>query len=358
MSSKPSFLVSELDYSLPPELIAQSPPENREDARMLCLDRATHHLRDGRICEFPECLNPGDLLVVNNTRVLPAKFAFRRATGGRIEGLFLEEVNLGEWIVLLDGAGRLRGDEKLAATGRTGEKIELVVCERLDGGRCRVSVEPQAPAERILEEIGTTPLPPYIRRSPDAQGSNKEDRERYQTVYAKRAGAVAAPTAGLHLTENLLDRIRNRGVEIAEVTLHVGMGTFQPVTVADLADHAMHSERFEVCGETIDALQRCKSRGGRVVAVGTTTVRVLESLKVEAPLGSALDCSGSTNLLIYPPFSFRYVDALLTNFHLPKSTLLALVMALAGVDTTRRAYAHAMEQRYRFFSYGDAMFVS
>lgn len=355
---RPSFPVAELEYDLPVELIAQGPPARREDARLLHIERMSGRISDGAIPQLPDWLHAGDLLVVNNTKVLPAKFVFRRATGGRMEGLFLEEIALGEWWVMLEGARRLGGGERGTAAGGSGRTFELSVSERLEGGRCRVRIEPAESAEAILGDIGLTPLPPYIRRPAEQVAADDADRERYQTVYARRSGAVAAPTAGFHLSEGLLERIRGRGVGLTEVTLHVGMGTFQPIAVNDLALHPMHSERYELSLDAADAIHRCKAGGGRVVAVGTTTVRVLESVAALSGSDSPLKPSvGSTTLLLYPPCEFRVVDALLTNFHLPRSTLLALVMAFAGTALTRRAYAHAIAQAYRFYSFGDAMFI-
>ncbi len=354
------FMTRELDYELPPELIAQTPPARREDARMLVVDRASHSLRDCTILDLPGYLRAGDLLVVNDTKVVPAKFLARRRTGGAVEGLFVEEESAGLWRVLLEGSRRLRVGERLIA-GNEGPELELV--ERLHEGQWRIRVGDDGSAEAILARIGRTPLPPYIRRDEANATADALDASRYQTVYARASGAVAAPTAGLHLTESLLGEIRRRGVQIAAVTLHVGLGTFKPVVVDDLADHVMHAERYEVSGAAFDAIAACRGHGGRVVAVGTTTVRVLESLA--GPFSRAF-CSpgapapaqqGSADLLIYPPYTFRVVDALLTNFHLPRSTLLALVMAFAGVELTRHAYGHAIRQRYRFYSYGDAMLI-
>jgi len=351
------FPIEELDYVLPPELIAQTPAARREDARLLVVDRATSGLRDGSIVDLPDLLRPGDLLVLNDTKVLPAKFTARRKTGGAVPGLFIEEESPGRWRALLEGSKRLRIGEVLMLEAHRGPPVSLELLARDDSGHWNVRVEAEGSVEQILERIGQTPLPPYIRRSAADHAADAIDRDRYQTVYAQQPGAVAAPTAGLHLTEPLLDRLRNRGVDIAFVTLHVGLGTFKPVTANDLSRHVMHAERYELPQETAEAVKACRRRGGRVVAVGTTTVRVLES---SHDAGNArtvhADC-GSTTLLIYPPYDFRVVDVLLTNFHLPKSTLLALVMAFAGVERTRRAYAHAVEQRYRFYSFGDAMLV-
>ena len=351
------FPIEELDYVLPPDLIAQTPAARREDARLLIVDRATSGLRDGSIVDLRELLRPGDLLVLNNTKVLPAKFTARRKTGGAVPGLFVEEDRPGLWRVLLEGSKRLRIGEVLTVEAYKGPPVSLELLARDDGGHWDVRVEAEGSVEQVLERIGQTPLPPYIRRSAADRAADAIDRDRYQTVYAQRPGAVAAPTAGLHLTEPLLDRLRDRGVDIAFVTLHVGLGTFKPITANDLSRHVMHAERYELPQETAEAVKECRRCGGHVVAVGTTTVRVLESSLAANDTRIVRPGRGSTTLLIYPPYQFRVVDALLTNFHLPKSTLLALVMAFAGVERTRRAYAHAVEQRYRFYSFGDAMLV-
>lgn len=348
----------DLEYALPESLIAQRPTAERDVSRMLVVGRRNGYLRDAGIVDFPSFLGPGDLLVLNDTRVLPAKFSARRRTGGAFGGLFLEEVRPQVWQVLLTGSRRLRIGEIVALGGSAGNTVDLELLENIGEGRWTGKVHSDRPAEQILGEIGETPLPPYIRREPD-DTRGVEDRERYQTVYARVPGGVAAPTAGLHLTWNLIERARGMGVDVAYLTLHVGLGTFKPVTVDHLADHVMHEERFELSGEAAEAINRCRREGGRVVAVGTTCVRVLESVVRKASGLAVLEaCTGRTNLLIHPPYPFRVVDVLLTNFHLPRTTLLALVMAFAGIDTIRRAYRHAVEQEYRFFSYGDAMFIA
>lgn len=357
------FPIEELDYALPPELIAQTPPPRREEAKFLAVDRASDTLLDRGIADLPNLLRRGDLLVLNDTKVLPAKFTARRKTGGAVPGLFVEEESPGRWRVLLEGAKRLRIGESLTIDSRERlshshvPPVSMELLSRFEGGDWQVQVSATATAEEILDRVGQTPLPPYIRRGMNDQNADPLDRDRYQTVYASRPGAIAAPTAGLHLTEPLLDRLRAAGVDIAFITLHVGLGTFRPIAVDDLSQHVMHAERYELPGRTAEAVKACRARGGRVVAVGTTTVRVLESSADLGDAGRVRPGDGSTALLIYPPYEFRVVDALLTNFHLPRSTLLALVMAFAGVERTRRAYAHAIEQRYRFYSFGDAMLI-
>lgn len=367
------FTLSDLDYSLPEALIAQHPLPRREDSRLLVVDRGERHrggrvdaeiagsrpdsLHDQRITDCPSLLSSGDLMVLNDTKVLPAKFTARRRTGGRVRGLFLDEESHGQWRVMLEGSRRLRLDESLEFI-RGGEAAgTLRLLHEYGNGEWRVGVDRGGTAEQVLEQIGQMPLPPYIRRDDRDPQSDPEDRLRYQTVYARQSGAIAAPTAGLHLTEPLLDRIRAAGVEIAYVTLHVGAGTFKPIAVEEIARHHMHSERYELSPETVKAVQECRNRGGRVVAVGTTTVRVLESAAERGDDRLVRAGSGATDLFIYPPCRFQVVDALLTNFHLPRSTLLALVMAFAGIFTIQRAYKHAIDQGYRFYSFGDAMLV-
>lgn len=343
---------SELNYELPADRIAQRPCEPRDAARMMIVHRADGRIEDSHISELPKMLRAHDCLVLNRTRVLPAKFAGRRATGGKIGGLFVEEMSPGKWRAMLSGAAKLKPDEPVAlGDGRW----TLTVIQRLERGLCEVRVQPPDAAHVVLESVGSTPLPPYIRRDAERLTSiDPIDRERYQTVYAAVPGAVAAPTAGLHFTESLLRQIRALGVNTADVVLHVGLGTFQPVEVEDLGDHPMHKEWYEMPQAAVEAIHHCRKQGGRVIAVGTTSVRVLETAARE---GIIRTDSGWTDLLIYPPYQFHATDALLTNFHLPGSTLLALVSAFAGRELIQRAYQTAIEWQYRFYSYGDAMLI-
>ena len=355
-SDKKRFPVTELDYELPERLIAQVPAEQRADSRLMVVDRATGALLDRGFRELVGILRPCDLLALNNTRVLPAKFGLRRRTGGRMEGLFLHEREAGVWEVMLRGASRLKPDEPLSFVGPgNAQRWTVRAGENLGQGRWVVRVEPGDAAAAVLPGIGRSPLPPYIHRRSDDSDLDRLDAKRYQTVYAKRPGAIAAPTAGLHFTGKLLDELFERGVDRIELTLHVGMDTFAPVTADDLAEHEMHAEWYSLDSATADRVNQCRATGGRIVAVGTTTVRVLESCVDSA--GLIQPQSGWTRTFCYPPYDFRAVDVLLTNFHLPRSTLLALVMAFAGVERTRRAYRHAVAQEYRFFSYGDAMLI-
>lgn len=353
-SVESGFSVADLQYGLPVELIAQSPLAHREDSRMLTVRRHLGSIQDSGIRELPEMISAGDLLVLNDTRVLPARLSLTRQTGGCMDGLFLEETAPSQWLVMLERSRRLRIGETLQL-GPAPHSIPVTLLERSEGGGWRIQVHAPESAQTLLERVGRPPLPPYIRRKPSDPETESGDRERYQTVYARNPGAVAAPTAGLHLSDEILDQVRGCGAAIAFVTLHVGPGTFKPIAVNNLRDHVMHFESYEISGETVSAWEECRKRRGKVVAVGTTVVRVLETVLSGSRPHARL--SGSTNLFIYPPYQITAVDALLTNFHLPASTLLALVMAFAGTDLTRRAYEHAISAEYRFYSYGDAMFI-
>jgi S-adenosylmethionine:tRNA ribosyltransferase-isomerase len=339
------------DYELPSHLIAQEPAAERDASRLLALRRGGAVLGHHLFRDLPELLAPGDLLVLNDTRVLPARLLGRRArTGGRWEGLFLSARPDGSWELLCQTRGRLLdGETVLAEPPARGEPLPLTFLGRSEEGSL---FRPQAegrPAE-LLGRFGHVPLPPYIRRGRAADA----DRERYQTVYARRAGAVAAPTAGLHFTPALFEQLQERGVERAFVTLHVGAGTFRPVEVSDVTRHRTHREWGELPAATAEAVAACKQRGGRLVAVGTTAMRVLETAALG---GEVRPWSGETDLTICPPFPFRAVDALVTNFHLPRSSLLLLVAAFAGLESMHAAYRVAVERQYRFYSYGDAMLI-
>jgi S-adenosylmethionine:tRNA ribosyltransferase-isomerase len=343
--------VSQLDYTLPAELIAQSPLPDRDGARLLRVRRFGDSLEHRMVRELPALLRPA-LIVLNDTRVIPARLFAHKESGGRVEFLLVER---------LSGEG---GEQRWSALARTrkgvregmqlrsaDDALRLTVLTMHGGGEVEVLLEASGDVADALARVGQVPLPPYIRRAPDAA-----DLARYQTVFAAQPGAVAAPTAGLHLSEALLAALRQAGHELAFVTLHVGPGTFAPLRAAALAEHRMHSEHFDVPEATALAIARAKREGRPVLAVGTTVVRSLESALNAA--GEVEARSGSTSIFIYPPYRFRAVDALLTNFHLPRSTLLALVMAFAGEDSVRRAYAEAVAARYRFFSYGDAMLLT
>jgi S-adenosylmethionine:tRNA ribosyltransferase-isomerase len=348
-------LTDEFDYDLPRDLVAQTPPPRREDARLLVLDRAGGDVAHRGIVDLPDLLRAGDLLVVNDTRVIPARLLARRATGGRIEVFLLRASSDApdSWTAMVRAGGRIREGESVEVEDGAG-RIRLL--RRSGPGEWLVAGEVD-PLRTIMERAGHVPLPPYIRRE-DHDPREAIDRERYQTVFARRPGAVAAPTAGLHLTEDLLARLARRGVGLARVTLHVGVGTFKPIETERVEDHAMHEERYEVPAETAEAVRRTRAAGGRIVAVGTTSMRALESGAASSADGLPVAGAGATSLYITPGYAFRVVDALLTNFHLPRSTLLVLVSAFAGRERALAAYRAAVAERYRFFSYGDAMLIS
>lgn len=343
-----------LDYELPEELIAQQPSGVRSGSRLLIMRRSERKLHDKLFSDISQFLSAGDCLVINDTKVLQARFYARRKTGARLEGLFLEEKQTGLWLVMLKGSGKIKQTENIILNNRDGSEFcnaELI--EKLGEGRCILKIDSPEPFEGILSKIGFTPLPPYIKRSSNIE-LDDIDRRRYQTVYAQKSGAVAAPTAGLHFTEQLIEELKTKGVNFANVTLHVGEGTFKPVNSENLDEHQIHSEWFTLDDINASKINTAKANGGRIIAVGTTSVRVLETA---GDNGQVSPCSGQTNLFIKPPYKFKMVDAMITNFHLPRSTLLALVAAFAGLEEVLAAYKHAVEKRYRFYSYGDAMLI-
>lgn len=353
-----SFPVDRLDFDLPRELIAQVPAEQRGGSRLMVVHRDGSTIEDRRFSAFTEFLRSGDTLVVNDTRVLPARFAMQRDSGGKVEGLFLRQASAMHWEVMLKGASRVRVGERLEIKGESGGRgsPDWVYAEQsLGRGRWVLCWPAPTDAGRKLREIGRMPLPPYIKRHRERDARDDLDRSRYQTAYASRDGAIAAPTAGLHFDDQTFAAIKGKRCDLQRVTLHVGYGTFAPVTVDDLAEHSMHAEYFEISDRVCRSLSRVRSYEGRVLAVGTTSARVLETAFRRNEWSGGL--SGWTDLFCYPPFEFCGVDALLTNFHLPRSTLIALVMAFAGEDLIRKAYEHAIERRYRFYSYGDAMLI-
>ena len=338
----------ELDFELPPELIAQTPSEKRGQSRLLHYQRGSGAIAHRMFSELPGLLRRGDLLVFNDARVIPARFVLRKETGGLVDGLFLNEEAPGRWRVMLRNAATARklrfGDADIAVT----------LLKQVEGGEYVIEVADPRPALQILDSIGRMPMHPYIHRSRQHDDRDGIDRERYQTVYAKQPGAIAAPTAGLHFTEAVLNELEAKGIQKAFVTLDVGAGTFKPVSADDLSGHAMHSECYSIDPAAADALNRAKQEKRRIVAVGTTAARVLESQAEDAPFAAR---SAETSIFIYPPYRWKHVDALITNFHLPRSTLIALVAAMVGLEEQRRIYQTAIAERYRFFSYGDAMFI-
>ena len=344
----------QLDYRLPAELIAQQPPPHRSDSRLLVLERRTGKLIDSSFSSLGDFLVPGDCLVLNDTKVIPARFYARRSTGGKLEGLFMAETGPGVWQVMLKGGGKLRLGEKFYVKDRRkADFFQARILQNNGDGVFVLQVESEGSSEAALEEIGFAPLPPYIKRDddPDVAAS---DRQSYQTVYASKPGAIAAPTAGLHFTEGLIEQLKAKGILFAYITLHVGAGTFKPITAENLDDHKMHKERFSIDETNAKLIDETRDKGGRIVAVGTTSTRVLETVAADMPITA---WSGETDLFIKPGYEFKIVDAMITNFHLPRSTLLALVAAFAGLEKILAAYNHAIQQRYRFYSYGDAMLI-
>lgn len=366
-----SLRLNDFEYELPEELIAQHPAPEREGARLLVHNLAAATSEHRQVRDLLEYLDPGDLLVVNNTRVVPSRLFGRRASGGRVE-LFLLEPHPGEpgrtgsesaWLALVNPARKLKPGERIELEG--GRLSARMLRRELDSQgeprpewtlelEGRLVEDAGLDTLQLLERHGHIPLPPYIER-PRRGADDAEDRERYQTVFAQEKGAVAAPTAGLHLSLELLQRIREQGVSIAEVTLHVGAGTFQPVKVGDVTQHQMHAERYTLGEAAANEIDKTRERGGRVIAVGTTSVRVLETCA--SGQGRVQAGSGSTRLFLYPGREFQVVDALFTNFHLPHSSLLMLVSAFAGTERVLEIYRDAVARRYRFFSYGDAMLL-
>ncbi len=346
--------VDAYDYELPRELIAQHPLDHRIDARLLLVNRKSGALSHHYVRDLPDLLNVGDVLVLNNSKVIAARLLGKRtSTQGRWEGLYLRAAENGFWEILSKTRGYLTPGETISLRDQDGRDSEqLVVCSRLEEGRLVVRpLEPIA-IEDFLARFGKVPLPPYIRDGYMVD----QDVESYQTVYAKNPGSVAAPTAGLHFSTDLIRHLQRRGVITAAVTLHVGIGTFRPVATSRLEEHKMHSEWCELTEAAATKISEARAAGGRVVAVGTTSVRVLESA-AQKNSSKLEDWSGETNIFIRPPYQFQFADALLTNFHLPKSTLLMLVSAFAGRELIKKAYREAIEERYRFYSYGDCMLI-
>lgn len=342
------------DYKLPRELIAQHPVEHRIDARLMLIDRQQQTIDHAYVRDLPDLIAPGDALILNNSKVVPARLiGSRTSTGGKWEGLYLHEDEHGVWEILSKTRGRLTPGETISLRDHEGrEAPALVVIAALENGHLAVRPTTETATEKMLEQFGRTPLPPYIR---DGQMVDT-DTTSYQTVYAKEPGSVAAPTAGLHFTTDLIRVLQTRGVLTAAVTLHVGLGTFRPVSAKRLSEHKMHEEWCEISEGSAAKLRHCRERGGRVIAVGTTSTRVAEAA-AQATGQSFTAWQGNTKLFIRPPYEFQAIDGLLTNFHLPKSTLLALVSAFAGRELVLEAYHQAIEQRYRFYSYGDCMLI-
>ncbi len=335
---------SDFYYKLPEELIAQKPLKTRDASRLMCINKKENSISHKRFDEIIDELREGDVLVLNDTKVLPARLYGKRASGGKVEILLLHPYGDDVWECLVKPGRKARAGECICFA----ENLSCEVLEVLESGNRKIKFSYEGDFDEILTGIGEMPLPPYIHEK-------LEDKNRYQTVYADIKGSAAAPTAGLHFTEELLKKIEEKGVEIARVTLHVGVGTFRPVKEDDILKHDMHSEYYEVSDETAEIINRAKREDRRVISVGTTSTRTLESVAVKK--GEIKAGSGSTNIFIYPPYEFKIIDGLITNFHLPESTLIMLVSAFAGHEFTMSFYEEAVKERYRFFSFGDAMFI-
>ncbi len=346
------MLVSEFDYELPEELIAQLPAEKRENSRMLVLNRANHTIEHKHFYDIVDLIEPDSLLVLNDTKVLPARLKGEKDTGAKIEIFLLKQTIEDCWDVLIKPSKRV----KQGTVVKISDELSVEVLKRLeDDGEWSVRLLYEGDVLDVLHRNGNIPLPPYIERKLPSEDLKKLDFERYQTVYARDEGSVAAPTAGLHFTKEILQKLKSKGVEIKYVTLNVGLGTFRPVKCENILEHKMHSEEFEISEDTAQAVNKAKKDGRKIIAVGTTTVRTLET--AFSQFGKVKACRSASELFIYPPYEFKVVDNLITNFHLPKSTLLMLVSALAGKDFIFDAYREAIAQKYRFYSYGDCMYI-
>lgn len=344
----PTYSVSDFDYKLPESLIAQTPLKDRQSSRLLCMNRITGEITHKHFYDVIDYLNPGDALVLNNTRVIPARlYGIKQGSGGKVEMLLLRPHGDDVWEVLIRPGRRVH--EGTIVEFGNGRLLAQIISRTSDGGRIVKLEAPFGDVSSAIDEIGEMPLPHYITEK-------LNDRERYQTVYSKIEGSAAAPTAGLHFTPELLEKIKKKGIKVINITLHVGVGTFRPVSVENVLEHNMHSEWFEVTKEAADEINAVRSSGGRIIAVGTTSTRTLESCADER--GKILPGSGETDIFIYPPYKFKAIDGLITNFHLPKSTLMMLVSAFSSLENVKHAYETAVNLEYRFFSFGDAMFIA
>ena len=337
--------VSDFDYELPEELIAQHPYDKRDEARLMVMDRQKQKIEHKVFRDVIDYLEPGDCLVINDTKVIPARLYGKKDTGANVEVLLLKRIDGDEWEAMVRPGNKLKPGAKVSF----GEGLlNAEILEVLEGGNRKVKFEYKGIFNEILDKIGLMPLPPYIKES-------LKENDKYQTVYAKYEGSAAAPTAGLHFTEELLKKIREKGIVVANVTLHVGIGTFRPVKVENVEEHNMHSEHYYIKKEDAEKINEAKKNGHRIISVGTTSCRVLESVADEK--GMVKESEGDTNIFIYPGYKFKCIDRLITNFHLPESTLIMLVSSLAGRDFVMEAYNEAVKERYKFFSFGDAMMI-
>ena len=344
------YKISNYDYDLPKHLIAQYPTAKRDESRLLVLHKESSKIEHRKFYEIIEYLNCGDVLVLNDTKVSPARIIGTRTTGGRVEGLIIKEIEENRWEVLLQSNHRLKENELITFDNSVKGKILY----RNDTGSWIITVEDKKQFTEMLEKSGRMPLPPYIKRTSDNKSQEIRDDERYQTIYAKKMGAIAAPTAGLHFTTNLLQEISCKGIKIVYITLHVGLGTFKPIHKEDFRQHNIHKEFYNIPEEAVDTINKAKSLGKKIFATGTSTCRVLETIAKNNTTGKS---SGWTNLFIYPPYKFKLTDSLITNFHLQRSTLILLASAFAGRENIATSYEEAISLNYRFYSYGDCMLI-
>ncbi len=346
-----TYKISHYDYTIPKHLIAQHPTAKRDESRLLILHRKSARIEHRKFYDIIEYLNCGDVLVLNDTKVAPARIIGYRTTGGRVEGLIIKEILENTWEMLLQSNHGLKESESLCFGNNT--VIGRLVC-RNDTGSWTIKFEDRRKFIEMLENSGRMPLPPYIKRDPEDKSSGTDDEERYQTIYAKKMGAIAAPTAGLHFTESILQELTNKGIKIVYITLHVGLGTFKTIKEEDFRQHTIHKEFYNIPEAAIATINEAKSLGKRIIATGTTTCRVLETL---ARNNTTKKISGWTDLFIYPPYKFKLTDSLITNFHLQRSTLILLVSAFAGGENIASSYEEAISLGYRFYSYGDCMLI-
>ena len=342
------MFISDFDFDLPENLIAQTPLEKRENSRMLIVNKENSAFEDAHFYDFPRFLRKGDVLVLNNTKVFPARLFGATETGAKIEIFLVKETENKSWETLARPARRLKIGKKIIFS----DKLSAKVLDKNEEGRVFIEFQADGDFDALLDEIGKTPLPPYIKRT---DGNFEKDRERYQTVFAKNRGAIAAPTAGLHFTPEILENVKSSGVEIAEITLHVGYGTFEPVRVDDLSEHQVLPENYEISGETAETLNRAKSENRRIIAIGTTTTRTLESAITKH--GKFIAEKNLADLTVTPNYKFKAIDGILTNFHLPQSSLLVLISTFGSHELIMNSYKHAVREKYRFYSYGDCMFI-
>ena len=343
--------LEEFDYNLPEELIAQTPSERRENARMMVLDKKSQTIEHKHFYDIVDYLDENYIVVLNNTKVIPARLYGHKDTGALIEVFLLKDCGNKQWEALIKPSKRVKENQII----KIADILSVKILNNLEDGKWLIELIYEGILYEILDKVGNVPLPPYIERKMTDDERKNLDYERYQTVYAKKEGSVAAPTAGLHFTNEILDKLKHKGIDIAYVTLNVGLGTFRPVKCEEVTEHKMDSEEFEITQETADLINKAKSNGKKLLAIGTTTVRTLETAYQQ--FGKIKACKSTSKLFIYPPYEFKVVDELITNFHLPKSTLLMLVSALEGKDFIFKAYKEAIKEKYYFYSYGDCMFL-